>query len=169
MHGYLLYAYLIERLALCIMRVHCDLRNDMSKVLVISNPYTNTSNLPHNTNQSTINLRPQLPLLLRMAPPPQRQAVPSTSQTQPTTQTQTQPQTQTTAILRLRGAHESTGRSVQWREDVVDNEGLGRKKSKGKPLPPPAKRQHSNRSNQVTSLLHLPPPQSRRRILLRIK
>ncbi|KAK2070861.1 hypothetical protein P8C59_005323 [Phyllachora maydis] len=41
-----------------------------------------------------------------------------------------QPQTQPGAILRLRGAHPSRGRSVQWREDVVDNEGLGRKKSK---------------------------------------
>lgn len=34
-------------------------------------------------------------------------------------------------ILRLRGRHTSTGRSVQWAEDVVDNEGLGRKSSKG--------------------------------------
>ncbi|QYT01458.1 Type 1 phosphatases regulator [Trichoderma simmonsii] len=33
-------------------------------------------------------------------------------------------------ILRLRGGHTSTGRSVQWAEDVVDNEGLGRKSSK---------------------------------------
>ncbi|KAK3191285.1 Type 1 phosphatases regulator ypi1 [Lecanicillium sp. MT-2017a] len=33
-------------------------------------------------------------------------------------------------ILRLRGRHTSTGRSVQWAEDVVDNEGLGRKSSK---------------------------------------
>lgn len=34
-------------------------------------------------------------------------------------------------ILRLRGGHTSNGRSVQWAEDVVDNEGLGRKSSKG--------------------------------------
>ncbi|KAM0258264.1 hypothetical protein ACHAQJ_003906 [Trichoderma viride] len=33
-------------------------------------------------------------------------------------------------VLRLRGANTSTGRSVQWAEDVVDNEGLGRKSSK---------------------------------------
>ncbi|EHK24448.1 uncharacterized protein TRIVIDRAFT_19035 [Trichoderma virens Gv29-8] len=33
-------------------------------------------------------------------------------------------------ILRLRGGHTSNGRSVQWAEDVVDNEGLGRKSSK---------------------------------------
>ncbi|TQV97648.1 hypothetical protein V2A60_006612 [Cordyceps javanica] len=33
-------------------------------------------------------------------------------------------------ILRLRGRHNSNGRSVQWADDVVDNEGLGRKSSK---------------------------------------
>ncbi|EXJ54667.1 hypothetical protein A1O7_10008 [Cladophialophora yegresii CBS 114405] len=41
-------------------------------------------------------------------------------------------------VLRLRGAHEATGssthnhprRRIQWAEDVVDNEGLGRKSSK---------------------------------------
>ncbi|KAL7944390.1 phosphatase inhibitor domain-containing protein [Trichoderma barbatum] len=33
-------------------------------------------------------------------------------------------------ILRLRGGHTSNGRSVQWADDVVDNEGLGRKTSK---------------------------------------
>jgi protein phosphatase 1 regulatory subunit 11 len=50
--------------------------------------------------------------------------------TQTTTQTLTQAPPQ--AILRLRGAHNPNNRrSVQWSEDVVDNEGLGRKKSKG--------------------------------------
>ena len=69
-----------------------------------------------------------------MAASTQRQAAgpnPTSSQTQlalPGTQTQTQP----AAILRLRGGHNPTGRSVQWSEDVVDNEGLGRKTSKGK-------------------------------------
>ena len=58
----------------------------------------------------------------------------------PQTQVQTQP------VLRLRGAtreqerevlesSESEGsrarRRIQWAEDVIDNEGLGRKKSKG--------------------------------------
>jgi hypothetical protein len=49
------------------------------------------------------------------------------------TQTQTNTDTSgTTAVLRLRGAHEpGTRRAVQWAEDVVDNEGLGRKSSKG--------------------------------------
>ena len=37
-----------------------------------------------------------------------------------------------TAVLRLRGAHEpGTRRQIHWAEDVVDNEGLGRKSSKG--------------------------------------
>ncbi|KAL2170025.1 hypothetical protein VTG60DRAFT_5365 [Thermothelomyces hinnuleus] len=52
------------------------------------------------------------------------------SQTQTTQSTNQQTQTQPQAILRLRGAHAPTRRSVQWRSDVVDNEGLGRKKSK---------------------------------------
>ncbi|KAG6208575.1 hypothetical protein E4U35_008270 [Claviceps purpurea] len=67
------------------------------------------------------------------------------TQTQSQTRTQTQTQTQTHAqtpqsssshaaspprTLRLRGEHPPRGRSVQWSEDVVDNEGLGRKSSK---------------------------------------
>ncbi len=45
--------------------------------------------------------------------------------------------TQTQAVLHLRGATReqegatSTGRRIQWAEDVVDNEGMGKKKSKG--------------------------------------
>ncbi len=57
-----------------------------------------------------------------------------------TTQTVTVAPTETAAIqptLRLRGAGEGemerteSGRRIQWAEDVVDNEGLGRKSSKG--------------------------------------
>ncbi|KAH7351151.1 type 1 phosphatases regulator ypi-1 [Rhexocercosporidium sp. MPI-PUGE-AT-0058] len=67
-----------------------------------------------------------------------QQPTPQTSTpTHTQTQTQTQPQTQThaQAVLRLRGApldseRGSTRRRIQWAEDVVDNEGLGRKKSK---------------------------------------
>ncbi len=33
--------------------------------------------------------------------------------------------------LRLRGAPEAERRTIRWAEDVVDNEGMGRKKSKG--------------------------------------
>ncbi|KAK2065991.1 protein phosphatase inhibitor [Colletotrichum caudatum] len=46
------------------------------------------------------------------------------------TQTETQSRTGTQAILRLRGAHAPSRQSVRWAEDVVDNEGLGRKSSK---------------------------------------
>ncbi|KAK1674443.1 phosphatase inhibitor-domain-containing protein [Colletotrichum godetiae] len=46
------------------------------------------------------------------------------------TQTETQGRTGTQAILRLRGAHAPSRQSVRWAEDVVDNEGLGRKSSK---------------------------------------
>ncbi|KAF8863627.1 hypothetical protein BDZ45DRAFT_685860 [Acephala macrosclerotiorum] len=46
-----------------------------------------------------------------------------------------QTQTQTQAVLHLRGATRveestATGRRIQWAEDVVDNEGMGKKKSK---------------------------------------
>lgn len=62
----------------------------------------------------------------------QQRSAPAPSQTQTETPAQT-PETREQApqILRLRGAHASNGRSVQWAEDVVDNEGLGRKSSKG--------------------------------------
>jgi protein phosphatase 1 regulatory subunit 11 len=63
---------------------------------------------------------------------PQQRAAPSTSAPSQTSTTTPQTQTQNpTRILRLRGDGTSTGRSVQWAEDVVDNEGLGRKSSKG--------------------------------------
>ncbi|KAK1245275.1 hypothetical protein MKX08_004904 [Trichoderma sp. CBMAI-0020] len=57
------------------------------------------------------------------------------AQAPPASQTTTQtnpPQTAQSAprVLRLRGGNTSNGRSVQWAEDVVDNEGLGRKSSK---------------------------------------
>lgn len=63
----------------------------------------------------------------------QRQGESATPATSQTTTEPSQPETQEqpTRILRLRGHHTSTGRSVQWAEDVVDNEGLGRKSSKG--------------------------------------
>ncbi|CAG7556661.1 unnamed protein product [Fusarium equiseti] len=56
----------------------------------------------------------------------QQRSAPAPSQTQTETPSQT-PETREQApqILRLRGAHASNGRSVQWAEDVVDNEGLG--------------------------------------------
>jgi hypothetical protein len=52
------------------------------------------------------------------------------SQTQ--THTNTDTSDTTAVVLRLRGAHElGPRRVVQWAEGVVDNEGLGRKSSKG--------------------------------------
>lgn len=46
--------------------------------------------------------------------------------------TLTEPQTEPQApILRLRGAQRNRGPRVQWAEGVVDNEGMGKKKSKG--------------------------------------
>lgn len=52
-------------------------------------------------------------------------------------QTQTEAQTQS-PILRLRGAQRNRGPRVQWAESVVDNEGMGKKSSKGRETPPPA-------------------------------
>lgn len=48
------------------------------------------------------------------------------------TEQQQQEQQTPPAVLRLRGAYDGNDRSVQWAEDVVDNEGLNRKKSKGR-------------------------------------
>ncbi|KAL2260999.1 hypothetical protein VTK26DRAFT_4812 [Humicola hyalothermophila] len=63
----------------------------------------------------------------------QQQPQPTSNQSQTITTaapTAEQTQTRTQPVLRLRGAHNPTGRTVRWRSDVVDNEGLGRKKSK---------------------------------------
>ncbi len=57
-----------------------------------------------------------------------RVEAPSGSATQTRT---TAPALSAPAILRLRGAHPPSAHRVQWAEDVVDNEGLGRKSSKG--------------------------------------
>lgn len=51
-------------------------------------------------------------------------------------QTQTEAQTQS-PILRLRGAQRNRGPRVQWAESVVDNEGMGKKSSKGGNATPP--------------------------------
>lgn len=60
-------------------------------------------------------------------------------------QTQTEAQTQS-PILRLRGAQRDRGPRVQWAESVVDNEGMGKKSSKGK-------RQNSPKNSYRTLLL----------------
>ncbi|OAA52427.1 Protein phosphatase inhibitor [Beauveria brongniartii RCEF 3172] len=55
---------------------------------------------------------------------------PSVSQTTTVASTSQNAPDPAPRILRLRGRHNANGRSVQWAEDVVDNEGLGRKSSK---------------------------------------
>src|SRR4051794_18400162 len=56
----------------------------------------------------------------------------SQTQTQTSTPVHSGGEEGTTVVLRLRGAHERRARPrVQWAEDVVDNEDLGRKSSKG--------------------------------------
>ncbi|KAG6040835.1 hypothetical protein E4U41_006877 [Claviceps citrina] len=64
-----------------------------------------------------------------------RNAPAAATTTQAQAQAQAQAQTGQSSgaaqrVLRLRGETAATGRSVQWAEDVVDNEGLGRKSSK---------------------------------------
>lgn len=60
-----------------------------------------------------------------------RRGTPVSSQTQTITSISSSNRPTPQAILRLRGAHDPSQRRIQWAEDVVDNEGLGRKKSKG--------------------------------------
>jgi protein phosphatase 1 regulatory subunit 11 len=81
---------------------------------------------------------------------------PTTSQTQTQT-SQSGPRNETPRVLRLRG-HNETRRSVQWAEDVVDNEGLGRKSSKGKM---PAFVARVVIVLTCSSLLHIPQAQGR--------
>ncbi|KAI5466888.1 hypothetical protein BGZ63DRAFT_369820, partial [Mariannaea sp. PMI_226] len=67
-------------------------------------------------------------------PQQQQRSAAASSQTQTVSATQppqAESSTRNPRVLRLRGAHQSNSRSVQWAEDVVDNEGLGRKSSKG--------------------------------------
>jgi protein phosphatase 1 regulatory subunit 11 len=62
----------------------------------------------------------------------QQQAPSASAPSQTITETSQPPsQEQTPRVLRLRGARNPAARSVQWADDVVDNEGLGRKSSKG--------------------------------------
>lgn len=155
----------------------------------IATPARNHIKHDTHTNQNHIHQpKPHPPTLLppsetsTMSQPPGPQASSSHSQQQQQTQTTaapttgsqtithpaTQPPPPQSAILRLRGAALSDGRSVQWSEDTIDNEGLGRKKSKGT-LPsryPPHLAPLLN--IHLCSLLHLPPPQRRRRVQRRV-
>ena len=75
-----------------------------------------------------------------MAPPPQQTSQSRSHSQEPSTSSQTFTQTQTyidTPVLRLRATGPSPSTTVQnrarihWASDVIDNEGLGRKTSKG--------------------------------------
>lgn len=100
-----------------------------------SNNMANQTSANASSNTRTIEVRPQ-PVLRLSAP---------------------------SGTLRLR-AEPSEQRHIQWAEDVVDNEGMGKKSSKGTSLP-----YHYGRYPLTTiSLLHLPQTACRRRIFRRI-
>ena len=71
-----------------------------------------------------------------MAPPPQQASQSRSHSQEPSTSTSTQTYTQT-PVLRLRATGPSPSSTVQnrariqWASDVIDNEGMGRKRSKG--------------------------------------
>jgi protein phosphatase 1 regulatory subunit 11 len=68
------------------------------------------------------------------APPPGLLARSAMAATASQTQTQAPPLVQVRQpVLRLRGAETGvrSKKRIQWAEDVIDNEGLGRKSSKG--------------------------------------
>lgn len=102
-------------------------------------------------------------------PPEQRapaaRAAPSQTitATEPSTESVDAPPIQPARILRLRGARAPADRSVQWAEDVVDNEGLGRKSSKGTSHDRRADCLHTD-SIPCNSLLHIPQAQGGRRV-----
>ena len=111
---------------------------------------------------------------------PQQGSQTQTQVQEPSQQQQTQTQeTQPSTILRLRGAHANpAGHRVQWAENVVDNEGLGRKSSKGTSTPPyPSPFRfpipvidivEANPPTNQNSLLHIPRAPRSRGILRRI-
>lgn len=45
------------------------------------------------------------------------------------------PGSTTPVVLKLRGASGKQGKAVEWTEETIDNEGMGRKKSKSPSLP----------------------------------
>lgn len=114
-------------------------------------PATSTPISPQNSSSITSRIPafPQLTDVLKnrihtTMPPPSHQQPPSHNHAA-TTATATQTLT-STPVLRLRATApppQNSRRRIQWAEDVVDNEGLGRKRSKGPyhnvpaPHPPP--------------------------------
>jgi hypothetical protein len=104
-------------------------------------------------------------------------------QPQSTTETSRESSTlRLTGTLRLRAedtpdttAEPSPSRRIRWSEDVVDNEGMGKKSSKGKqPSPLPSRPSHDKysiltRPPHPSSLLHLPQSSTRRRKQFRVR
>ena len=99
---------------------------------------TTPSTLPLNLRQShppTGNAFPRQPQAhqtqTRLQNPGSGTATPTTgSATQTINSSQALNALDAPVVLRLRGQHNSTERRIQWAEDVVDNENLGRKNSK---------------------------------------
>lgn len=100
-----------------------------------------------------------------------RSRQPNANSQAPSTSETTQEQTTRLTTLRLRGddtpssQEPSSSRRIRWSEDVVDNEGMGKKSSKGSPHPNPAPTpNYEPKSNRQPSMLHLPQsPPSRRK------
>jgi protein phosphatase 1 regulatory subunit 11 len=60
------------------------------------------------------------------------QTAPATSGSATTTTNEAGPSVSLpSGTLRLRGQRTDSGRHIQWAEDVIDNEGMGKKSSKG--------------------------------------
>lgn len=111
--------------------------------------------LSHNAPTSELPLPTPYRYPITMAPPPQQPSQSRSHSQEPSTSTQTLTQAQTytdTPVLRLRATGPLPSTTVQnrarihWASDVIDNEGLGRKRSKGIYTPVPF-------SFQPTSLL----------------
>lgn len=112
-------------------------KHHITKTLIStgSTPLSAQADIPFPTR-----IHPPLPLFTSTAPHSPAMPPPSyhpssaahTLSTPTTTTTSTQTQI-STPVLRLRATapEPSTRRRIQWAEDVVDNEGLGRKSSKG--------------------------------------
>ena len=116
-----------------------------------------------------------------MAQQQQRPASAGTPSQTTTQQRSQQGREEAPRVLRLRGTRNATERSVQWADDVVDNEGLGRKSSKGMeqnpslPPPPapaslfwgmPVVAEPADKANY--SVLHIPQAKGGRRVERRV-
>lgn len=92
----------------------------------------------------------------------QRGATAASSSTSQTTTIRSPSTRHQQPVLRLRGAMRSPGertdRRIQWAEDVIDNEGLGRKSSKG--MPPSLSSARTISNNDTVCCIYHPPKAS---------